>query len=117
MIEKHTHPAICTDAAVSEDILLGKTNFSACQNLQEMVLSTVTPTVCVRLVVEAERPPHPSFLLEVCDHDDYSNVLLPDHSPEVFPTCSERPLSCDVRPCSLITLQRKTRKPWIYIYI
>lgn len=52
---------------------------------------------------------YPSFLLEVCDHDNDSNVLLPDHPPEVLPARSEWPLSCDVGPCSLITLQRKTQ--------
>lgn len=50
---------------------------------------------------------YPSFLLEVGDHDNNSNILLPDHPPEVFPARSERPLSCDISPCSLITLQRK----------
>lgn len=50
---------------------------------------------------------YPSFLLEVGDHDDNSNVLLPNHPPEVFPARSERSLSCNVSPCSLITLQKK----------
>lgn len=50
---------------------------------------------------------YPSFLLEVGDHDNNSNILLPDHPPEVFSARSERPLGCDVRPRSLITLQRK----------
>lgn len=48
---------------------------------------------------------YPSFLLEVGDHDNNADILLPDHPPEVFSARSERPLSCDVGPCSLITLQ------------
>lgn len=59
--------------------------------------------VCVRLKVTS----YPSFLLQVSDHDDNSNILLPDHPPEVFFARSEGPLSCDVRPCSLIPLHRK----------
>lgn len=49
---------------------------------------------------------YPSFLLEVGDHDDNANVLLPDHPPEVFPARSEGSLSCDVGPGSLVTLHK-----------
>lgn len=61
---------------------------------------------------------YPSFLLEVGDHDDNADVLLPDHPPEVLLARSERPLSSDVRPRPLITLQKenryvvKTTLPW-----
>lgn len=48
---------------------------------------------------------YPSFLLEVGDHDNNADILLPDHPPEVFSARSERPLGCNVRPGSLITLQ------------
>lgn len=53
--------------------------------------------------------PYPSFLLQIGDHDDNFNILLPDHRPEVFSASSQRPLSCDICSCPLITLHRKQR--------
>ena len=41
---------------------------------------------------------HSAFLHQVGDHDDDTNVLFPDHPPEVFRAGLQRTLSCDVGP-------------------
>lgn len=71
--------------------------------LSALLLKCETTDLCA--AVCSPSSPYPSFLLEVGDHDNNANILLPDHSPEVFSARSERPLSGDVRPRSLITLQ------------
>lgn len=52
------------------------------------------------------RGSYPSFFHKVCNHDDDSCVLFPDHPPEIFKCRLQRPLGGNVGFRFVVTLQR-----------
>lgn len=53
------------------------------------------------------RSSYPSFFHKVCNHDDDSCVLFPDHPPEIFKCRLQRSLGGNVGFCFVVTLQRR----------
>lgn len=53
------------------------------------------------------RVPHQVFVFQGCHHDDYPDVLLPHHPPEVGQSVPQGPLGADEVPLSGATLQSK----------
>lgn len=55
---------------------------------------------------------HSAFLHQICDHDDYANILLPHHPPEVHSARLQGALSCYVGPWFINTLggQKRARE-------